>query len=393
MKSLLIIANNNLGTGQSGGDTIFINMIKHWQGLLKITVLGSQETRTLLKQHLKIQKYKFIISDNTSPFTDLSVFSLIFHNLRRIFFGFKSIFLNLNLHSDFVYTASDFYPDLLPGLFYKLINPHTKFIAGFYLIIPPPADPASPYSHQIAKGTIFYLLQRLSLFMVNIFADYIFITSHPDKKNFPKFKDNIFIIQGGVDSSIPANYFKIHPPLPIDSRRYDAVFQGRLHPQKGILEFIDIWSLVVQKIPQARLAIIGDGQLEDQLISKIKTQKLSENIELLGFVSGSKKYRIFRDSKIVVHPAVFDSGGMSAAEAMAWGLPGVSYDLEALKTYYPQGMIKTPCFDQSKFAANIIKLLKNRNYYQSISDEALALINTKWNWSTRLDPVYKNIFT
>ena len=45
---------------------------------------------------------------------------------------------------------------------------------------------------------------------------------------------------------------------------------------------------------------------------------------------------------MVVHPAIFDSGGMAAAEAMAWGLPGVSFDLPALKTYYPQGMIKNP---------------------------------------------------
>jgi len=55
---------------------------------------------------------------------------------------------------------------------------------------------------------------------------------------------------------------------------------------------------------------------------------------------------------------------MSAAEAMAWGLPGVSFDLEALKTYYPKGMIKTPCFNHDKFAANIINLLSNQSLYQ-----------------------------
>ena len=31
---------------------------------------------------------------------------------------------------------------------------------------------------------------------------------------------------------------------------------------------------------------------------------------------------------------------MAAAEAMAWGLPGVSFDLESLKTYYQKVWLK-----------------------------------------------------
>jgi len=39
---LLIIANNNIGTGQSGGDTIFLEFIKNWQKKLdtKISLAG-----------------------------------------------------------------------------------------------------------------------------------------------------------------------------------------------------------------------------------------------------------------------------------------------------------------------------------------------------------------
>ena len=40
---------------------------------------------------------------------------------------------------------------------------------------------------------------------------------------------------------------------------------------------------------------------------------LAKNIELLGFKDGSEKYAVFKQSKIIVHPAIFDSGGMAAA--------------------------------------------------------------------------------
>jgi glycosyltransferase involved in cell wall biosynthesis len=50
---------------------------------------------------------------------------------------------------------------------------------------------------------------------------------------------------------------------------------------------------------------------------------------------------------------------MAAWEAMACGLPGVSFDLPALRTYYPKGMLKTPCYDLKAFAENILKLLND----------------------------------
>ncbi|HOY61082.1 MAG TPA: hypothetical protein PK045_01085, partial [Candidatus Woesebacteria bacterium] len=60
-EKLLIIANNNIGTSQSGGDTIFLEFIKNWQKKLEITVIGSGESKRLLNRyHLKP---KFIESD------------------------------------------------------------------------------------------------------------------------------------------------------------------------------------------------------------------------------------------------------------------------------------------------------------------------------------------
>ena len=167
---------------------------------------------------------------------------------------------------------------------------------------------------------------------------------------------------------------------------------GRLHPQKGVLEIVDIWQKVTKKLPGALLAIIGDGQLERDLKLKIKNLKLSQNIVLFGFQTGNSKYNIFKQSKIVVHPAIFDSGGMAAAEAMAWGLPGVSFDLPALKTYYPQGMIKTACFDLDAFAHNIVQLLSSPSIYKTTSHEAIDLITTVWDWSKRSNKIYSEIF-
>ena len=130
--------------------------------------------------------------------------------------------------------------------------------------------------------------------------------------------------------------------------------------------------------------MIGDGPLMREVKDKIGSLNLGKNIILVGYkYDGEEKYKIFCRSKIVVHPSIYDSGGMSAAEAMAWGLPGVSFNLEALKTYYPKGMLKAPLGDKKLFAGIVIKLLDDPEFYKSKAAEAKALIEKHWNWDKR----------
>jgi len=365
---MLFIANNNMGTGQSGGDTIFLNFAKYWPN---VTILGSQETNNLLKRYYL--NNKFIKTDNATTT------NFYYTEAKRTFLGISKIKKLKNY--DFVYSVSDFYPDLFPGLYYKILHPKTKLICGFYLFAPNPFDKNSPYiqTHQFFKGLLYWLLQKISLPLVNKYADIVFVTSDPDIKYFPNKK--VIVVQGGVDI----------PPKIKNKKIYDAVFMGRLHPQKGVLGLIDIWKHVVNQKPNAKLALIGDGALESQIKVKIKKYKLENNITLFGFKTGIEKYKIFSQSRVALHPAIYDSGGMAAAEAMSMGLPGVSFDLEALKTYYPKGMVKTKCFNQKLFAKNIIKLLDNEKIYKSYSLNANSLIREVWLWPKRANKIYKQL--
>jgi glycosyltransferase involved in cell wall biosynthesis len=374
MKKLLIIANNNIGNGQSGGDTIFLNFIKYWQKKLKITVLGSQETKNLLKRY-NLEKIKFIKTDNE---TNLP---LLFHQIRRTIKGIKQIYNIRFKKYDLVYTVSDFYPDLIPGLFYKFTHTKTQLVAGYYLFAPNPFDSQSPYiqNDEFFKGLFYYLSQLPSRLAVNLWADMVMVTSDPDIKKFPQKK--VIVVQGGVDK----------PPQIKSKKIYDAVFLGRLHPQKGVVGLIDIWKYVVKVKPKAKLALIGNGALEAKIKSRIQKYHLEKNVILFGFKTGIKKYKIFSQSRVALHPAIYDSGGMAVAEAMSMGLPAVSFDLKALKTYYPKGILKTKCFNKKQFAKNIINLLDNKKLYKTYALEAQNLINSVWLWSKRAPKIYKKI--
>ena len=167
----------------------------------------------------------------------------------------------------------------------------------------------------------------------------VFVTSEPDVEKFvtkKRSRDKITVIRGGVDIKPSMEYLNSGNVIAKEKRKYDACFVGRFHPQKGVLELIDIWKLVCDKKPRAKLAMIGIGALENAVKNRIAELGLNDNIYLLGFKDGEEKYEIFKQSKIVVHPATYDSGGMAAAEGMAWGLPGVSFEVISYeKLVYP----------------------------------------------------------
>jgi len=388
VKNIIFIANNNIGQGLSGGDTIFLQFLKHWSKKTNITVFASSEAKNLIDK-FNIENISLIKTASINKNSSLNTFNLLIHQLKRSYKGISSILKNRNLikNHQFIYSISDFYPDLLPALFSKIINPKIKWLAGFYLFAPNPLSKDSPYNKngQRLKGFIYFLFQQPAYYLVKKFADIVLVTSSPDTKKFPQ---KSIIVKGGVDFDEIKDIKKI----PLSNRKYHAIFMGRLHPQKGILELIDIWKLVTKKIPKAKMAIIGDGQLESQIKQKIKKLKLSKKIDMLGFLTGKSKYQIFSNSKIVVHPATYDSGGMSAAEAMAFGLPLVSYNLEALKTYYPIGVLKTKCFSKRQFAKNIIKLLSNKALYSKLSNQSKKLIESNWDWQERSQQIYQQLF-
>lgn len=396
-KKIIFIANNNIGPGFSGGDRIFVEFLKNWSKSAGITLIGSEEAIKMSKER-EVVGVKFVQSDSIYRKDNFFAFSSLIQNLtRRSRRGLQAVrkLRSQVKTSDIVYSVSDFYPDFLPGFYAKLLNKKITWIAGYYLFAPKPGAKDSPYKGKDAiRGFFYWLMQRPSFWLVRKYADIVFVTSEPDVEKFitqKRDRSKIIVVQGGVDITESERYLKSGKIVPVEDRKYDACFVGRFHFQKGVVGLVDIWKLVCDKLPGAKLLMIGDGELGHEVKQKVKKLGLTQNIDFPGFADGEKKFSFFKQSKVMVHPATYDSGGMAAAEGMAWGLPGVSYDLEALKTYYPKGMVKSKLDDQKDFASNILELLSDKKYYQQISTDARDLIVNVWDWSKRASQIYQRV--
>jgi glycosyltransferase involved in cell wall biosynthesis len=398
MKQVVFIINNTFSAkGLSGGDSIWLNLLRYYFRQNKITILGTKETYLLIKTEQESLLKKITFQPTAALRKQLlplhGLVNLGYHYLNRTIVGIKSTitYRAIFKKADCLYSASDFYPDFLPALIVKLfINRQIKWLAGFYLFAPAPWSSDNPYRSSLTswlKGWFYYLWQKPAYWLIKQKADLVLVTSKPDQQAFitkTRPIDKVIVVKGFIDQTQIKQFQNNYPSIPFSQRKFQAVFMGRFHYQKGALLLIDVWKRVVEQNPTASLVMIGSGPLEESIKQKIAQYRLGRNIILTGYLSKENKYQIFRQSQLVLHPATYDSGGMSMAEGLAFGLPGVAFDLPALKTYYPSGVVKVKCFDSDLFAQKIIDLLNNSVQYQKVKQAALTLIKKEWQFSSQL---------
>jgi glycosyltransferase involved in cell wall biosynthesis len=99
---------------------------------------------------------------------------------------------------------------------------------------------------------------------------------------------------------------------------------GRLNKQKGQWHLIRAFAKVQETIPDAKLVILGEGELEQYLKNLSKDSGLEEDVHFLGFKENPFKY--IANSKLFVMSSLYEGFPNALAEAMACGVPVISSD-------------------------------------------------------------------
>jgi glycosyltransferase involved in cell wall biosynthesis len=383
MKKIYISAIYISPPNTMGGNTkIIIELINNLVDYYNF-IIFTTEPETFKKNINNPYKIKII----TVPY-NFKKFSFSGH-LKEIdyIFNFYEEYFKLNQLelSDYFYSASDFAPDVIP--IFKLKKEYNfKWIASLYLFIPSPFENLfKKYNFPFFKYIIYYFYQRYLFLKILDSFDLCLITNEEDKKYFPQIKkSNILAVYGGVNIEQIESACKKYN----HNNKYESVFCGRLHPQKGISQLLDIWKIVVKERPESKLGIIGNGEKKFEKFLKKKSKRLNidSNIAWLGYINNEDKYNIYLQSKLLVHSTIYDNNGMVAAEALCSGLPVVMYDLTELK-FYNTGCLKIKIGDKTMYAKEIIELISNQSYYNFVKPDYNAISSFKkfWSWENRAD--------
>ncbi len=180
------------------------------------------------------------------------------------------------------------------------------------------------------------------------------------------------------------------PLSAIEEKKYDMVFLGRLTEQKNPWLLIELVDAIRRKISNVRVAIIGDGELKEEIEKEILNRGLNENIECTGFRSNPYEYLVA--SKVMCMPSLWEGFGLAAVEALAFGVPVVAAKVGGLPMIVNNECGKL-CETIEEYKHEIIHLISNEKYYFTKSAKALerayGLDNVR-TYTERMIDIYAN---
>ncbi len=160
-----------------------------------------------------------------------------------------------------------------------------------------------------------------------------------------------------LNGTIGSARFEGKDRTPRSLAKPSIIFVGGLHPRKGLPDLIEAFNIVRQKVPAARLTILGDGPKRKEYEALARMSPAAEAITFMGGLDEPFPYLLGAD--IFVLPSHADPAPLVLSEAreancaiVATVVDGVPQMLEGGKA----GML-TPARDPSALAAAIIDLI------------------------------------
>jgi glycosyltransferase involved in cell wall biosynthesis len=153
---------------------------------------------------------------------------------------------------------------------------------------------------------------------------------------------------------------------------------GSLQPVKAQADVIRAFRFVVDRVRDARLEIVGEGDLKPALGALAAGLGLSDRIAFRGEVRHEQLPEAYRGATLFVQASVYEAQGMAALEAAACGLPLAGTAIGAIADLSPDAAIATPPGDPIRLAQAILSVLEDSTRRRALSEAARARVTAEY---------------
>ena len=136
------------------------------------------------------------------------------------------------------------------------------------------------------------------------------------------------------NSKIKSNTKVMYGPLCVDyipekeckKTEKNIISIGRLSEEKGYLDLIDVFNLIIKKDNECKLHIIGDGPEKNNIENKINELNLDHYVTLYGYKDKDFIRKKLNNMSLYLMTSYKESFGLVLLEASAFGIPSIAFD-------------------------------------------------------------------
>ena len=151
------------------------------------------------------------------------------------------------------------------------------------------------------------------------------------------------------------------------------VHLGRLRKYKSVEVAMRAMVRITERLPDARLVIVGDGPYRPALEREAQKLSLGDSIEFKGYMESEELVTFLNRSHLLFNPSPKEGWGLTVVEANACGLPVVASDRPGLRDSVKEGEtgFLVPYGNDAAFADKAFQILTDGNLWERMSGNAL----------------------
>jgi len=171
---------------------------------------------------------------------------------------------------------------------------------------------------------------------------------------------------------------------------FDMIYVGRLTFQKDPQRLMRLCARLKESKPDLKVAIVGTGELEEEVKNLCVELNIQDNVHFLGFQSNPIK--MVHDSKAMILTSRWEGTPMCALEAMALGTPVVSTPSDGMTDLLEDGFSGYLTNDDAVMAEDLLRIIRDPEHRTFLGENAkkkFAEINDAPKYKQAIFDCYK----
>lgn len=179
----------------------------------------------------------------------------------------------------------------------------------------------------------------------------------------------------------------------LKARGYKIVlFLGRFTVQKGPDKFIEAASKVLKYYPKVIFVMVGDGDMQPQMLEQIARLGISNKFLFPGFLRGDDIPEVYKAADLFVMPSVAEPFGLVTLESLINGTPVIISKQSGVSEVLKHAL-KVDFWDIDEMTNQIISVLHHRPLQKTLAQNGYRdAVSVTWDKAAdKVSNIYNNL--